>query len=86
MPLPGGNLRGEMTVHAPPIPVFEARGLSRTYRAGEVEVRALRDVNLTLYQGEFVVILGPREREVDAPQHPGRPRRAYHRDGSLPRP
>ena len=39
--------------------VFEARGLSKVYRMGEVEVHALRDVNLELARGEFVVILGP---------------------------
>ena len=40
-------------------PVFEAVGLSKVYRMGEVEVHALRDVDLQLSQGEFVVILGP---------------------------
>jgi putative ABC transport system ATP-binding protein len=40
-------------------PVFRARGLSRIYRMGEVEVVALRSVDLDLYRGEFVVILGP---------------------------
>ena len=40
-------------------PVFEAVGLSKVYRMGEVEVHALRDVNLQLSRGEFVVILGP---------------------------
>lgn len=45
---------------APPgEPVFRARGLSRRYRMGEVEVVALRSVDLDLYEGEFVVILGP---------------------------
>jgi ABC-type taurine transport system ATPase subunit len=39
-------------------PVFRARGLCKTYVMGEVEVRALRDVNLDIYQGEFVVLLG----------------------------
>ena len=39
--------------------VFTARGLSKTYVVGEVEVRALRDVDLEIYEGEFVVLLGP---------------------------
>jgi putative ABC transport system ATP-binding protein len=41
------------------IPVFRARGLCKTYVMGEVEVHALRDVNLDIYQGVFVVLLGP---------------------------
>ena len=40
-------------------PVFEARGLCKTYTMGEVEVRALRDVDLVLEEGELVVLLGP---------------------------
>ena len=39
-------------------PVFRARGLTRTYRMGEVEVHALRGVDLDLHGGEFVVLLG----------------------------
>lgn len=40
-------------------PVFSARGLAKVYGKGAVEVIALRDVDLDLYAGEFVVILGP---------------------------
>ena len=40
------------------VPVFEARGLTKTYRMGDVEVQALRAVDLDLYPGELVVILG----------------------------
>jgi putative ABC transport system ATP-binding protein len=40
-------------------PVFRARGLSKVYTMGEVQVYALRDVDLDLYRGEFVVLLGP---------------------------
>lgn len=39
--------------------VFHARGLSKSYVMGEVAVHALRDVDLDIYEGEFVVLLGP---------------------------
>jgi putative ABC transport system ATP-binding protein len=39
--------------------VFEARGLTKVYRMGQVEVHALRGVDLDLGEGEFVVLLGP---------------------------
>jgi putative ABC transport system ATP-binding protein len=47
----------EQTVDSPP--VFIARQLTKTYRMGEVEVHALRGIDLTLYRGELVVLLGP---------------------------
>ena len=40
-------------------PVFETRGLTKTYGMGEVEVTALRAVDLELASGEMVVLLGP---------------------------
>ncbi len=39
--------------------VFEARGLTKVYNLGQVQVHALRGVDLALYQGELVVLLGP---------------------------
>jgi putative ABC transport system ATP-binding protein len=39
--------------------VFEVRGLTKVYRSGEVEVRALAGVDMALEAGELVVLLGP---------------------------
>jgi putative ABC transport system ATP-binding protein len=39
--------------------VFHAVGLRKTYRNGEIEVHALRDVDLDVVRGEFIVLLGP---------------------------
>ena len=51
------------TFPAPPAPsgaavVFHARDLCKTYQTGEVQVRALHDVNLDIVRGEFIVLLG----------------------------
>ncbi len=42
-----------------PAPLFHARGLTRTYQMGDVQVHALQGVDADLYPGELVVILGP---------------------------
>jgi macrolide transport system ATP-binding/permease protein len=39
--------------------MIELRHITRTYKMGTVEVRALRDVSLKIDQGEFVAIMGP---------------------------
>jgi putative ABC transport system ATP-binding protein len=39
--------------------LFDIRELTKIYRMGEVEVHALRQVNLTLDEGQFIVLLGP---------------------------
>ncbi len=40
-------------------PIFVGRGLTKVYAAGEVEVRALDGVDIDLYRGEMIVLLGP---------------------------
>jgi putative ABC transport system ATP-binding protein len=39
--------------------VLRAENLVKRYRMGEVEVMALRGVNLEIHRGEFIVLLGP---------------------------
>lgn len=39
--------------------VFHAHGLTKTYGVGEAAVHALRDVDLDILAGEFIVLLGP---------------------------
>jgi putative ABC transport system ATP-binding protein len=39
--------------------VFSARALTKVYRMGEVDVHALRGVDLDFYEGELIVLLGP---------------------------
>src|SRR5262249_39463013 len=52
---------------SPPLPfvserralVFRATSLTKVYHMGEVDVHALRGVDVDLFEGEFVVLLGP---------------------------
>jgi putative ABC transport system ATP-binding protein len=39
--------------------VFRARGLTKVYRTGALEVQALRGVDFEVFAGEFIVLLGP---------------------------
>jgi putative ABC transport system ATP-binding protein len=39
--------------------VFRTRALTKTYETGEVRVHALRGIDMELYSGELVVLLGP---------------------------
>ena len=40
-------------------PIFTASGLTKVYHTGDVDVHALRGVDLHLNAGEVVVLLGP---------------------------
>ena len=46
------------TAQQPGTPVLRIRSLSKTYGSGETAVHALRDVNLEVRAGEFLVLLG----------------------------
>ena len=59
MPLPQGQMDQQPSGNGPAQPaLFEARGLTKVYHTGEVDVHALRGVDLDLFPGEFVVLLG----------------------------
>jgi putative ABC transport system ATP-binding protein len=46
-------------IETAPEAVFCARGLTKLYHMGDVEVQALRGIDLDLFEGELVVLLGP---------------------------
>ena len=39
-------------------PVIQLEKLNKTYQSGDVEVRAVREVSLTVHAGEFVAVMG----------------------------
>lgn len=52
--------QNQQTIHEPPDKdvVFHVHGVTKVYQMGEVQVHALRGVDLDLYGGEFTVFLG----------------------------
>jgi len=46
-------------LQAPPESVFTIRGLTKSYISGELQVLALRGLDLDIWAGEVVVLLGP---------------------------
>ncbi len=42
-----------------PIPVVEMQGVRKDYRQGELDIHALRGIDLVVHQGEFMTLCGP---------------------------
>jgi putative ABC transport system ATP-binding protein len=40
-------------------PLYELRGVAKTFGSGAAQVHAVRDVDLTVLEGEFVALVGP---------------------------
>ncbi len=41
------------------MPIIEAQEITKVYRLGDIDVKALRGVSLTIKKGEFVAVMGP---------------------------
>ena len=50
---PGANMQSS------PSPVFQVSGLTKVYHTGELDVHALRGIDLELCESEFIILLGP---------------------------
>jgi len=46
-------------VTLPPHTIVNLKGINKSYQAGAVKIQVLKDINLQIYRGEFVGILGP---------------------------
>ena len=42
-----------------PLPVIHLDGVTKFYGQGEAQVRALRGIDLTIFPGEFIAVMGP---------------------------
>src|SRR5512135_2027233 len=56
-------MRSVMREAPPPLPfrniAFHVHGLTKVYRSGEVDVHALRGIELDIFDAEILVLLGP---------------------------
>lgn len=41
------------------VAILSAKNVNKIYSNGQIQTHAVRDVNFTIYEGEFIVILGP---------------------------
>ncbi len=41
------------------IPIIEALDLYKTYKLGNIDIEVLKEINVTIHEGEFVSIMGP---------------------------
>ena len=55
----GGSFNRNAATLSPGQITFHIHNLTKTYRSGEVEVQALRGINLDIFQSEILVLLGP---------------------------
>ena len=44
--------------HDPKVPIIELRGVTKTYFNGDLATKVLHGVDLKIYPGEFVAIMG----------------------------
>jgi len=51
--------KGQQQTTTGSLPTLSARGLTKTYQSGEIEVQALRGVDLDIHESELIVLLGP---------------------------
>lgn len=56
--MPYSDVKPPASQPSEPQAVFTLRGVGKTYTMGEVQVAALKDVDLDLHEGEFIVLLG----------------------------
>ncbi len=54
-----GDPASDQSPSRPAVPMIQLRGISKVYGTGRTAVHALKDVNLDIYAGDFVAIMGP---------------------------